>query len=885
MWSKARFALRNLLHKQQIESDLGAEISSYVDAATDEKIASGLSHDEARRRALAESGGMEQVKQAVRNSRAGTFAESIGQDIRYALRQLIRNPGFALTAIISLALGIGATSAVFSVIYAALLNPYPYPSADRIVRPVVTCKAAPEFMVRLNGPQVEQVRQVPVVEDVLVMDFHPLTLTAPGPEEHVNEVDLNANGFNDLGVPMFLGRGILPSDAVKGRDPEPVAVLSYKLWKKHFSADPHVLGKIVELDHKSVSVIGVAAPRFTWYSADLYLPLKLSQDPVHMYSADLLLKAGVSRNTANAALQPVFEQISRDKQHFIPETFTVKVQGMNDWVVKSIGGTLYLLFGAVALLLAIGCGNVSILLLARGTARQHELAVRSAVGAQRRRIVYQLLTEALLLASVGAALGVLTSYGILATLKVLLPRYAFAPEVVIGINFPVLAFSVGVALATGILFGLWPALQLSKTEVGQAMQSNARRVAGTVRGRRAHNLLVAGQIALTLLLLAAAGSAMKSFIKLLHEPLGYDPHNVMSVGLPLVDNTYTSWAGRGEYFERLRAKIAETPGVESAAIATNGTPPMNVMNGRFELPGKPPSEDQLAVMGLVSPEFFATLRIPLLHGRIWDATEDRNGAHVAVINRTMAKLYFPNGDAIGRTIKFPVIKGRPPSSFVIPDAPQTWLQIIGIVDDSLNSGLRKQVRPGVYLPYTIWMLNFTEILVRTKVPPATLVRPLVAQVHALSADQQAFVGPEDLATWLIDEPEWQQEYLTAWIFGIFASLALVLAAIGLYSVVSYTVAQRTNEFGIRMALGAPRGHLLRLVFASTALSVGSGIAAGIALSFALNTVLSNWAQGNARDPVILMAGTALLGLTAAVACIIPARRAAGVDPMTALRCE
>lgn len=333
MWSKARFALRNLLHKQQIESDLGAEISSYVDAATDEKIASGLSHDEARRRALAESGGMEQVKQAVRNSRAGTFAESIGQDIRYALRQLIRNPGFALTAIISLALGIGATSAVFSVIYAALLNPYPYPSADRIVRPVVTCKAAPEFMVRLNGPQVEQVRQVPVVEDVLVMDFHPLTLTAPGPEEHVNEVDLNANGFNDLGVPMFLGRGILPSDAVAGRDPEPVAVLSYKLWRKHFSADPHVLGKIVELDHKSVSVIGVAAPRFRWYNADLYLPLKLGQDPVHMYTTDLLLKAGVSRNTVNAALQPVFERISHEKQHFLPETFTVQVQGMNDWVV------------------------------------------------------------------------------------------------------------------------------------------------------------------------------------------------------------------------------------------------------------------------------------------------------------------------------------------------------------------------------------------------------------------------------------------------------------------------------------------------------------------------------------------------------------------------
>jgi predicted permease len=750
---------------------------------------------------------------------------------------------------------------------------------------VVTCKAAPEFVVRLNGPQVEQVRQVPVVEDVLVMDYHSLTLTAPGTEEHVNEVDLNANGFNDLGVPMFLGRGILPSDAVAGRDPEPVAVLSYKLWRKHFSADPHVLGKIVELDHKSVSVIGVAAPRFRWYNADLYLPLKLGQDPVHMYTTDLLLKAGVSRNTVNAALQPVFERISHEKQHFLPETFTVQVQGMNDWVVKSIGGTLYLLFGAVALLLAIGCGNVSILLLARGTARQHELAIRSAVGAQRRRIVRQLLTEALLLASVGAALGVLTSYGLLVVIKVLLPPYAFAPEVVIGINFPVLLFSVAVALATGILFGLWPALQLSRTQVGQAMQSNARRVAGTVRSRRAHNLLVAGQIALTLLLLAAAGSAMEGFIKLLHEPLGYDPHNVMSVGLPLVDNTYTSWAGRGEYFAQLRAKIAETPGVESAAISTSATPPMNVWNGRFELPGKPPSEDQLALIGLVSPEFFATLRIPLLQGRIWDATENRNGAHIAVINRTMAKLYFPNGDAIGRTIKFPVIVGSPPASYVIPDAPQTWLQIIGIVEDSLNSGLRKPVRPAAFIPYTIWLVHFTEILVRTKVPPATLVRPIVAQVHSLRAEQQAFTGPEDLATWITDEPEWQTEHLTAWIFGIFASLALVLAAIGLYSVVSYTVVERTNEFGIRMALGAQRGHIFRVVFATTVASVGSGMLAGALLTLTLHKFLATWVGGNLSYPTLLPAGAILLALVSAIACYLPARRASHVDPMTALRCE
>jgi predicted permease len=805
-------------------------------------------------------------------------------DLRYALRQLIQNPGFAITAIVSLALGIGATTAVFSVIYAALLHPFPYPSADRIVRPSLTSKSAPVFLVNLNGPQIEQIRQVPVVEDMIVMDYHPFTMTGQGLNEPVDAMDLSATGFNNLGVPPVLGRGIMPSDAMGGHDPEPVAVLSYKFWHQHFLADPHVIGKVVQLDHKSYSIVGVAAPRFNWYSADVYLPLKMGRDPVHLYTADLLLKPGVSRDMANAALQPTFEQIARDMPNHLPENFKVQVQGLNDGVLKGIGGTLYLLFSAVALLLAIGCGNVSILLLVRGTLRQHELAVRSAIGATRNRIVRQLLTEALLLALVGAALGVLTSFGILAGFRVLLPRWAFAPEAIIQINFPVLLFSVGVALCTGVLFGLWPALQLARVDAGQAMQSNALRVKGTVRGRKTHSVLISIQIALTLLLMAGAGSAMRSFLNLLHEPLGYDPHNVMMLILPVRDNTLTSWAGRAAHFEQLRAKVAETPGVESAAITTSVTPPQDVWYGRFEISGKPPSEEQLALIDLVSPEFFSTLHIPLLQGRIWDATENRDGAHVTVINRTMARLYFPNGDAIGQMVKFPTIDTHPPS-YTIPNAPQTRLRIIGVVEDSLNSGLRKPIRPAAYMPYTIWLVNFTRIAVKTKIAPAVMVRPLLDQVHSIDQEQKAFLSAEDLSTWLTDAPDWQQEHLTAWIFGIFAGLALILASIGLYSVVSYTVAERTNEFGIRMALGAPRSHVLQLVFSSNFVSVGGGILGGIGLVLALNSVLTRWADGSVRDPAILLTGTVVLSLVSAVACTIPARRAAQIDPMAALRRE
>jgi predicted permease len=811
--------------------------------------------------------------------------QTVLQDLRYFLRQVVRDPGFTLTALISLALGIGATTAVFSVVYAALINPYPYPAADRIVRLTLESKAGTGDWANLNGPQVQQVRQLRVVESLLAMDYHALILTGHDLPENVNEVGLISNGFTALGVPPMLGRGLLPADAIDGQDPQPVVVLSYKFWQKHFFSNPDVLGKTLQLDRKNYEIVGVAAPRFIWYSADVYLPLKLTQDPGPMFIVNLRLRQGVTHAAADAALQPLLEQFARDMPKHFPEHFKVQVEGLNEWVVRSISGTLYLLFGAVVLLLAIGCGNVSILLLARGTARQHELAVRSAVGAHRSRIVRQLLTESLLLAVIGAVLGILTSYGALAGLRALLPRYAFAPEVVIRINLPVLFFSVGVALGTGVLFGLWPALQLSRTQVGQMMQSNVRRVAGSVRGRRAHNALIAGQIALTLLLLAGAGSAMEGFVRLMHQPLGYDPHNVMSVGIPLHDNSYTSWAARASYFEQLRAKAAETPGVIMTAISSNATPPRNGWNLRFEILGQPALEQQMGSINLVNPGYFVALRIPLLQGRLWDETENHSGAQVAVINRTLAQRYFPNGDAIGQSVKLPGIEDRPPEILSAPNIADSWLRIVGIVEDARNDGLRNPTKPAVFVPYTLSMMEGTQILVRSEVPPLSLLRALQAQLTAVNPEQQTYTTVEDLDTWISDEPEWQQEHLAAWIFGVFAWLALALAAVGLFSVVSYTVAQRTNEFGIRMALGAQRGHVLWVVLTSTLGSVGGGILAGLALALAMNTILAKWAEGNLRDPVILLVGTLLLILVSGIACAIPARHASKKDPMTALRCE
>jgi predicted permease len=807
------------------------------------------------------------------------------QDLRYSVRQLVKHPGFALTAILSLALGIGATTAVFSVIYAALINPYPFTAADRIMRLSVRMKTGSVDTVNLNPLQVRQLRELPLIESVLAMDYHAMTMTGRDLPENVNVIGLIGNGFADLGVPPALGRGLSPSDAIEGRDPEPVAVLSHQFWHERLGGDVHVVGKTLQLDRKTYTIVGVAAPRFRWYSADVYLPLNMTPDPGRFCLVNFRLRPGVTRQAADAALEPLLQQFARDVPKRFPEQFHVEVEGLNDWVQRSIGGTLYLLLGAVALLLAIGCGNVSILLLAQGAARQHEFAVRAALGARSRRIVRQLLTESMLLAAFGVAFGVAASYGILAGIKAVLPRFAFAPEVVIRINLPVLLFSVAVAIATALLFGVWPALQSSRMKAGQVMMANTRRVAGSVRGRRTHNALIAVQIALTLVLLAGAGSAAKGFLRLIHTPLGYDPHNVMSVGIPLRANSYTAWAARVAYFEQLRAKVAETPGVTMAAISSNATPPRNGSPARFEILGQPAAEQQKASGNLVSPGYFAVLRIPLLAGRIWDEAENRNGAHVAVINRTLANRYFPNGGAIGRSLKLPELAEDSPGSLSSPKIDDSWLQIVGIVGDAKNDGLSRPVEPAIFVPYTLHMWQWTQLLVRTETAPLTLVHAVRRQLTTVDPEQQSSSRVEDLESWIVNGQEWQQQRLAAWLFGAFGGLALALAAVGLYSVVSYTVTQRTNEFGVRMALGAQRAHVMRIVFATTLRSVVCGVALGMALTLALNAYLAQWAQGNARDPAVLVTGALLLGLVSAIASALPAWHASKLDPMTALRSE
>ena len=807
------------------------------------------------------------------------------QDVRYAFRQFGNHPGFALTAILSLALGIGATVSVFSIVYAVLMNPWPYAGADRICTISLLDKGGEDNWNGLTGPQIRQLRQARSLEDVMGVNEWNLTVTGGDVPEDVRGIYLTGSALQFLGLPAMLGRNFLPSDAPDGQEPQPVVVLSHKFWQRHFNGNPSVVGKPIQMVHKTYTILGVLPPRFTFLDGDVYLPLNPSTSQTITYGTFIKLKPGITRAAAAAELEPLFQQFAKQTPNHFPKQYKLEVRTLSYYYMHQLGGTLALLFGAVGLLLAIGCGNVSILLLARGTARQHEFGVRSAVGASGFRIVRQLLTESLLLAVAGAGIGVVLAYESLGLPPPRLPEYSFPHEADFHVNVPVLLFSVSLAVLTGVFFGLFPALQLARPEISQTIQASTRKVVGTVRGKRFHNALIAGQIALTLLLMTAAGAAIQGFVRLMRVPLGYDPHHVMSVGIPIHDNTYKTIAERVNYYEQLREKIGALPDVTSTGISTNATPPNSGWEQPFELPGKPSGEEQKARLEFVNSGYFTSLHMPLLRGRVWDQTEVAHSAPMVLVNETFVRRYYANGDILGRSLKIPTLKDEPPYTMAAAgsDGP---LQVIGVVADSLNDGLDKPVKPAIFLPYSLYMWMHTQFLVESRLDPLSILHSVRRQIVSVDADQQVFGQVNDLDMWIRREPEWARGRLISILFGAFAALALVLAAVGLYSVVSYSVVQRTNEFGIRMALGAQKKNVLWNVLSSAGVSVGSGLLVGLALSLGLSRLISRWVEnGAAHDPLLILGASVVLLAAAGVACVVPSWRASSVDPMTALRCE
>jgi putative ABC transport system permease protein len=810
--------------------------------------------------------------------------QSIIGDLRYSARELRRRPGFAITAILSLALGIGATSAVFSVIYGVLINPFPYVGSERIMQVSLVDPAGRFRGVGISALQLERLRQARTIESVAAEDGWNLTTTDGDIPEDVVASYVSPNAPNHWGVPAMMGRWLVPADAPPGQDPARVVVLGYQFWQRYYAGDPGVVGRTLQLVRKDYQIVGVMPPRYRWREADIYMPLKVRVEPNIYYGVTLKIRPQVAPAEANAELQPIFEEFARQTSGRFPETFRVRLRSIIELFARPMGPRLYLLLGAVTSLLLVGCANVSILLLVRGAHRQQELAVRAALGAGRTRIVRQLLTEATVIAIAGAALGMAIAWKGLALMVAWIPTNSFAAESVIEMNLPVLLFSTALAIATALAFGVWPALQLSRPDLGRVSQATARRVIGSSQGRRVHRVMIATQVALTLLMLTAAGAASKGFLRLVNADLGYDPTHTMSLPIPVHDGTYKTWKERSEYFERLRAAIAAMPQVEAAGISTNATPPANGGDTTLEILGKSSAgEKPTARANYVSADYFTLLRIPVALGRLWTPDETARGATLAVVNQTMARQYWPDGGALGQQFRVASLRDEPPYSPAAPGS-EGWIQVIGVVADARNDGLRNPTRPAFYVPYTIKLRMFTQILVRARVPPLSILRDVKSELVRVDREQQV-MRVRDLDAWITNLPEYAQQRLVARLFAIFSALALVLAAVGLYSVVSYGVAARTSEFGIRMALGARARDVVRMVLSGMFWTVAAGLAAGVALSLLFDKLASAWVTETARDPLILGGVTLLLLAVAAIACLPPARRAAAIDPMHALRID
>lgn len=809
---------------------------------------------------------------------------SLMQDVRYALRQFRKTPGFALTAIISLLLGIGATTAIFSVIYAVLIDPYPYKDADRMVHVQLQGQgdSGRGSLLFINGNEYQELRKTSCVDDVFLMQINQEVMTGDRFPISVQSGRFSPNLFTFQGVPALLGREFTPADAPEGKA-SPVAVLSYLFWKRQFGGDKNVLGRTIELDHKIYSIIGVVPPRFTWGDADVYTPAVPSADPHDYWLAFIKLKPGTSYKVAASQFQILLDSFVKADPRDFRQNRHVQIVSLNEEVLGKFSGTLILLFSAVIALLVIGCANVSILLLARGSARQHELAMRTSIGATRGRLIRQLLTESLLLSFTGAGLGVLAAFVGVDFLSSFLPFYSFPHEAAIHVNAVVLAFTVGVAVATGILFGISPAWELSRPALSNLLQAGSTRHSGAAHGRNTHRVLIAGQVALTLLLLAGAGAAMKAFLALTHVALGFDPDHVAAFDIALPKGAHPTWEARLNANEAVRQAVEAVPGIASASVSTTYFPPFGGFNAKIEVRSAPTLNSPQALLGLVSPKEFSTLHIPLLSGRLFDDSEVKRGAHVAVVNQTFVSQYLSGREPIGESVRSPMLKIEQ-TDLLQSQMPDDWLQIIGVVGDARNDGLDRPIKPAIFLPYSFLLPPDEFMMVRSNTDPEAAISSVKERLRQLNSEM--VVSQNHTLSWWLYTQGWGQGRFIATLFSIFAVLALALAATGLYSVVSYAVTQRTQEVGIRMALGAQRTSILRLIVSSTVLVLGTGVAVGVCLSVALSRTVASWAGGSSpRDPLTLFGAAVLLMGVAAIACLIPAWRAATVNPMVALRYE
>jgi predicted permease len=837
----------------------------------------------ARRAAHRKLGNQTVIREEIYRMNSLTFVETFAQDVRYALRMLARSRGSALVALLSLALGIASTTAIFSAVYGVLISPYPYARPGEIWAPAIVDARNPNVPFSFHRIRdFLTIRQLPAFADAMATLPENRLLTGNRAPETFQSINVTANAFQFLGVPPVLGRTILPSDAPAGAEPAHVIVLSFKAWNRLFDSSPGALGQKLILNDEAYTVIGVMPPRFGWWTDQGgWIPLAESPSNTHYAAAIFRLKPGVSARAAEEQLHALHLRLAQAHPEDFPKpAFSTRLRNYLDITAASgaMHSSLTLLFGAVAFLLLIACANVANLQLARATARAHEISVRMSLGAARSRLLRQLLTESLVLSLAGGALGILLAFGLTKAVVALIPPDYVPNEARIELNSYVLLFSAAVSLLTGILFGLAPALRASRPDLVDALK-DAGRTSGAGAGGRARHTLVIVEVALSVVLLMGAGLTVRGFQQLQNVDPGFQPGRVLMMGVQLPPKNYASYGDRIRFAERLLDSLSSIPGVQSAALGNGGMP---YAGGRsnFAIAGQTRDDSRQLAVNLVSSGYARTLGIPLLAGRDLTPAEIARAEPYALLNEAAARLWPAGLSPIGARVHLDFLEkpGNPAPASLRPE-----VTIAGIMANTRNDGLRNPPLPAIFLPYTLLAPTGRTIALRGPSDPKLLLNAVRERVRAL--DPALPLGrPVTLEEVLGDESV--QPRFNVALFSFFAFLGLALAAIGIYSMLSYTVARRTHEIGIRMALGAVGGDVLRLMLRMGGRLVAIGLAIGLAASLILDRVL--------RSQVFDVPGTAplaiggvilLLALAAFLACAGPAWRAARLDPTSALRHE
>jgi putative ABC transport system permease protein len=874
--------LKELMQRNKSESELSEELKAYVQDAAEAKVRAGATPEEALRSARLEVGGMETVKHQVRAVGWEFVLEVFVQDVRYGLRMLLKSPLFTTVALTTIAIGIGANTAMFSLVDAILLRPLPYPNPQRLIvvgtnqlgESTMSPMGTADFLAWRDRQQ--------SFEQVALFDGAggSFALSGMGAPERIPGVRVSANFFSIFGVAPLRGRGFHPGE--DGPGASGVVVIGEQFWRSHLDSDPNVLNRTLTLDGKQYTIVGVMPTSFrfpprepvdVWAIRTFHPPTSRPPFGLHAFGR---LKPGVSVRQAGVELDDIVAQVNEEYPSSTP--LAGVVTPMKEWMVSEVSTALLVLLGAIGLLLLIAVVNVANLLLARATIRQREVAVRMALGASRKRVVRQLLTESAVLSLLGGVLGLLLAYvAVRAFLAIGPGQMPRLNEV--GINSGVLLFTFVVCVGSGILFGLAPALETSRPTLSDPLK-DANRSSSSASAHRTHRALLVFQVGLALLLMISSGLLIRSFVRLSDVSPGVQPDHVITAAISL-SNKYSE-PQIGQFWRQFLEKVQAQPGVKSVGITMSLPPNLSAITNPFTVEGQgydPHRKLQLAEEMSVSPDYFRALGIPLIKGRFFspsDRVEGEKDPMIVIINESMAKQYFGGKDPIGGRIQ----TGD-------PDPRSPWETIVGVVGDVKYSGLDSGPEPTIYVPYNengwVGWSRAMYLVVRSSGNAQQIVPAIRAQLATM--DDTLPLARVRTMDELLDESLLQQRFRT-WLISGFAALALLLSAIGIYALISYSVSQRTREIGVRVALGAQPSNVLGMVLNEGLKLLLFGLLLGwIGALGATRVMRSLLYSTSATDAVSFVATSVTLIVVALLACYIPARRATKVDPMVALRYE